>query len=443
MSQSSIDTSTENQELLEGTPQGTPENKPEGNNMATTFVVLAAAGVFAVLRPDTAKTIGIFLLMLGVLVFVHEWGHYQFARWAGMKVNRFGLGFPPWIYTVRRNNIDYSIGALPIGGMVDIAGLGSEEEMVATAKDGASVNAPTEGERFENYNKRNPNAPHGSKDFQDANLGWRFLTLFAGPLMNFIFAMVLFIGLFTIVGLPEIAVNTRVQSVLPGAPAETAGIQANDLITQINGKPVKTSNDVADIIRASNGAPVQVTLQRDGQILTKSMTPKMDEVESPTGGVEQAFLIGVEFTTNIVGNQRVGLVMAAKAGVAQSLGITKSIFGLLGRAATSNLTKTDKRGVGGPVKIAQAVGQSASRGWQEPLLLMGALSVNLGLINLLPFPALDGGRILFLGYELVMRKPLNARMEGYVHMVGMMMLLAFMLFITVRDVVPFFQNMTR
>ncbi len=443
MSQSSFDTQNEQPT---GTPPTEPplaegESKTSGQNMSTTFIVLAAVGVFAGLRPDTAKTVGIFLLMLGVLVFVHEWGHYQFARWAGMKVNRFGLGFPPWIYTVRRNNIDYSIGALPIGGMVDIAGLGSEEEMVATAKDGASVDAPVEGDRFEAYNKRNPNAPHGSKDFQDANLGWRFMTLFAGPLMNFIFAMVLYISLFSFVGLPEIEVNTRVQSVLAGAPAEKAGIRAADLITQINGKPVKTSNDIADVIRASAGTPVEVTLQRGDQMLTKTMTPKMDEVESRNGGVEQALIIGVEFTTRIVGNQRVGLVTAAQAGWAQSLGITKSIFGLIGRAATSNLTKSDKRGVGGPVKIAQAVGDSASRGWQEPLLLMGALSVNLGLINLLPFPALDGGRILFLGYELVMRKPLDARKEGYVHMVGMMMLLAFMLFITVRDIVPFIKNM--
>ena len=439
MSQSSFDTQNQPEQ-----PEGTPplaegESKTDGQSMSTTFIVLAAVGVFAALRPDTAKTIGIFLLMLGVLVFVHEWGHYQFARWAGMKVNRFGLGFPPWIYTVRRNNIDYSIGALPIGGMVDIAGLGSEEEMVATASEGANVAAPVAGkdDRFEAYRHRNPNAPHGSKDFQDANLGWRFLTLFAGPLMNFIFAMVLFMGLFSIVGAPEVEITSRVQSVLPQAPADKAGIQAGDVITQVNGQPVRTIKDMADIIHAKEGTPVQVTLKRGPQILQKTLMPEMGEIDTPEGGVKQSLIIGVEGTARIIDNHRMGLVDAAKAGWYQSYGISKSIFGLIGRAATSNLTKSDKRGVGGPVKIAQAVGQSASTGWQEPLLLMGALSVNLGLINLLPFPALDGGRILFLGYELIMRRPLDARKEGYVHMVGMVMLLAFMLFITVRDVVPF------
>jgi regulator of sigma E protease len=104
-----------------------------------------------------------FVITLSVLVFVHEWGHYQFGRWGGMKINRFAIGFPPFIYTKRKNGVDYSIGALPIGGMVDIAGLGSEEEMVATTKGQASpIDAP------------NPRKPHGQKNFQDATLGWRF-----------------------------------------------------------------------------------------------------------------------------------------------------------------------------------------------------------------------------------------------------------------------------
>ncbi|HVF09385.1 MAG TPA: site-2 protease family protein, partial [Abditibacteriaceae bacterium] len=104
-----------------------PENKPATNSARLTLLIIAVAvGVVLIRAPGTARAVGAFLLTLGVLVFVHEWGHYQFARWAGMKVNRFGIGFPPWLFTVRRNNIDYSIGALPIGGMVDIAGLGSE-----------------------------------------------------------------------------------------------------------------------------------------------------------------------------------------------------------------------------------------------------------------------------------------------------------------------------
>jgi regulator of sigma E protease len=142
-----------------------------------------------------------------------------------------------------------------------------------------------------------------------------------------------------------------------------------------------------------------------------------------------------------MGYKRASIPEAARQGWGEATFITKQIFGLLGRAATLKLTSEDKRGVGGPVKIAQAIGQSAQRGWMDAVLMSAGLSVNLGLLNLMPFPALDGGRILFLGYELVMRRPLDPRKEGLVHAVGMVMLLAFMLFITLRDVVPFFQGL--
>jgi regulator of sigma E protease len=139
----------------------------------------------------------------------------------------------------------------------------------------------------------------------------------------------------------------------------------------------------------------------------------------------------------------VGVVEAAQQGVMMSAGLTYQIVRLLGRAFTFNLNKEERRSIGGPVKIAQEVGKAARGGFYDLALMAAALSVNLGLMNLLPFPALDGGRILFLGYELIFRKPIDARKESFVHMVGMVALLAFMAFITVRDVLPWLERSLR
>jgi regulator of sigma E protease len=410
-----------------------PESGSRTKSLASWVAFFIAAAVIAAVWPGFVRTTIIFCITLGILVFVHEWGHYQFALWGGMKVNRFGIGFPPWVYTVRRNNIDYSLGALPIGGMVDIAGLGSEEEMVATAKEGAAGDKEASA-RLDSYRERNTDVPHGQKQFQEAKLGWRFMTLFAGPLMNFLFAMVVFVGIYSIVGVPIPETTTRVDAVQSGMPASKAGIKSGDVIVAVNGQPVKTTNDIAEKIRTVGEKPVAVTLKRDNETINKTMTPRVDEVEGRNGKIEKAPLIGVEFTIRIARNERVSFGKAVEAGTAQALGITQAIFGLLQRAFTGNLNNVDKRSVGGPVRIAQTMGRSVDQGWQTTMLIMGSLSVNLGLLNLLPFPALDGGRILFVLYEGIMRRPFDPRKEGLVHMVGMVMLLAFMLFITFRDV---------
>lgn len=425
------------------------------DSTALTWFAVAAAGVYLVFRyPSFAYTVAVFAITLGVLVFVHEWGHFQFARWGGMKVNRFGIGFPPWIYTRKYKGIDYSIGALPIGGMVDIAGLGSEEDMVAGAKGDASALQ---------VRPSNPNMPHGEKQFQDASLGWRFWTLFAGPLMNFIFAIVVFIGVFTLWGLPDAAnskVTNVVQSVQGGSPAYTAGIQTGDKVLGVNGQRAIGVWEISEMIndsaehfsmarvkaanlgisaRADYGdstvRPITMTVQRNGQTLQKTITPILQDRSTLGGsGQEQALIVGVEFTQNMV-FKKVGIKAAVTAGFVMAIGISEQILDMLKRAVTFNLSPEEKRGVGGPVKIAQQAGQSAKQGIGQLLLFAGLLSVNLGLLNLLPIPALDGGRILFVAYEKVMRHPVDPKKENIVHLAGMALLLAFMLFITLRDVI--------
>lgn len=428
-------------------------------NWGITIAVLAA---LAFKYPVMMKGALIFIVTLSILVFVHEWGHYQFGRWAGMKVNRFGIGFPPWIYTKRRNGIDYSIGALPIGGMVDIAGLGSEEEMVATARqDGEVVSSSQRAAK--------PDTPHGEKLFQDASLGWRFMTLFAGPLMNFIFAVVVFVTLFSVWGaVKEMDTKQSIGFVHPNTPADKAGLRIGDKIVSINGQSVSDTGTISSLVQDSNRlfaqAPVTARtkgieagidsradlgarpmgklnfgIDRQGQALTKTITPSVQDIPFPTpdGRIDsrQAPAIGIEFDITYI-REKVGVGEAVNRGVMGSLNMTGQILSFLGRAFTFNLSREEVKSIGGPVKIAQATTKSARGGFYAACLTAAMISVNLGLMNLLPLPALDGGRILFLGYELVFRKPLDSKKESLFHMAGMALLLLFMVGITIKDVWP-------
>ncbi|HEX8833225.1 MAG TPA: M50 family metallopeptidase [Abditibacteriaceae bacterium] len=404
------------------------ENYTSPREQALKWLVFGVAAVIVLMRyPAFAKAAAIFIVTLSVLVFVHEWGHYQFALWAGMKVNRFGIGFPPWIYTKRRNGIDYSIGALPIGGMVDIAGLGSEEEMVATVKGSElTVDEPRR------------NIPHGEKQFQDAPLKWRFMTLFAGPMMNFIYAIIVFILIYSLIGLPKPVFSSRIERVVAGDPASKAGVRAGDRIVGVDALNSADPAKIGDAIRAAKGKPVTVVVERDGKTLRLPVAPVYKELPQ-LGRVPS---IGIAFDSKIerMDYEKTTPLLAVKHGFISAANISLSILDTIKRAILFRLTKEEVREIGGPVKIAEAGNQISERGLVASILFSAMLSVNLGLMNLLPLPALDGGRIMFLGYEFVARKPLDPNKEGMVHVVGMVMLLAFMLLITIRDVLPYIQK---
>jgi len=407
----------------------TPKASSGGGLQQLAFIAVGVA-IFAFLRPELFKTIAIFVVVLGILIFVHEWGHFQFARWAGLKVNRFALGFPPFIFTRRYKGINYSIGALPIGGMVDIAGLGSEEEMVADVK-GQGV-API----------RNTSRPRGEKQFQDVSLGWRFLTLFAGPMMNFLLAIVLFIGVYSVWGLPNPSVWARVDSITVGQPADKAGLREGDRIIAVGGKKADELDQVKNAIHGGKAVPTTLTIVRGldaqgkgtGQTLNIPITPIIRDINEDGKPVPS---IGIRFDEDAVKKMayiKVTPVQAMEMGFIQSAAVSLSIVDTVKRALTGRLASYEKKHIGGPIKIAKVMNSAAGFGPGLLLHVAAMLSVNLGLLNLLPVPALDGGRILFLGYELVMRRPVDPRKESLVHLAGMAMLLSFMLFITLRDV---------
>lgn len=402
---------------------------------------LAFAGflvVFTLLKPDWVAAIASFIVVLGVLVFVHEWGHYQFARWAGMKVNRFAIGFPPFVYTRVHKGISYSVGALPIGGMVDIAGLGSEEEMVAQVKGEEAAN-PTRS-------TRRPLAPFGQRQFQDANLFWRFMTLFAGPMMNFLFAIVAFIAVFSLAGIPIQHYKPVILSVTTNQPAAQGGMKASDLITRVNGQAVTDATEVGTLIQRSGTRPITIEVNRKGTTIPLAITPVLRDIYNE-GKPRPS--IGIQFDQQPqdlirLTYQRLNPSDAIKAGFLESAGVAFSILDVLKRAVVRNLSPEEVKGIGGPVAIARVTRQAASFGPIATLYFAATLSVNLGLMNLLPIPALDGGRILFVfigsAYEKIAHRPIDPRKETLVHLAGMALLLAFMLFITARDILPLIKN---
>jgi regulator of sigma E protease len=391
------------------------------------------AGVFSVAawalwNPETARTIGIFVMMLSLLVFVHEWGHFQFARWAGMKINRFAVGFPPWLWSRRKDGIVYSIGALPIGGMVDIAGLGSEREMVSHLKGEETAVESSNG-----------------KLFQHASLSQRFWALFAGPLMNVIYAMLVFIVMYSVVGMPEPYNTNRIDELYPKSPAIAAGIKTGDYLVGVNaGGADFRSSDVGklkDFIRRSEKTTIttivrrgDTELRRPFRRLFQAANPS-DPLKDKSGKALPLSGLGIRFQI-VTPYRKLGVAGALQQGWAEIVGMWNETFGLLFRVSTFQLTASDRSGVGGPVKIAEMVGQYTVLGWPAIVILSAVLSVNLAIMNLLPLPALDGGRILFLGYEWVVGKPIDPKIENRAHAIGLMLLLAFMIFISLRDLLP-------
>ena len=341
-----------------------------------------------------------FLIILGVLVFVHEFGHFWAAKRAGMKVHAFAIGMGPAIpgLTFKRDETTYSICAIPLGGYVRIAGMDPNED---------------------------PNEPGG---FNTKPWGWRFTTLVAGCVMNFVLAALLFCALGMFIGTPTGEVTNRVDLVMPNMPAAQAGLKAGDLVVGVEDVRVSAeTTSAAEVeklrkrIEASPGRPIRVALLREGKPLEITLTPNSTKEEGKAVG-----RIGVSFTPVM---QRVGPIQALSMGVTQTAKMSRDMLKGLGMLFTGR-AKTDD--IGGPVAIFKHTGDVARTGFANLVGFAAMLSINLGILNLLPIPALDGGRLIFLILE-AMRLRVDPKKEAYVHAVGMVFLLLLILMITFKD----------
>ena len=327
-----------------------------------------------------------FLFVLGVLVFVHELGHFLMARRLGVRVLTFSLGFGPKILKVRHGDTDYCISAIPLGGYVSMAGMSPEE------------------------------ARGASDEFLSKSKWERFQVLAAGPAMNVVLAiLVMWAVLYQGAPVPVLgaAMHPQVRDVASGDPADLGGIEAGDVILAIDGEPVSQEELLVRIGRSA-GAPLSLTVRRDGRTEEVLVTP----VER-----EDRAVIGVGLWPTEMRVVEPDLMEAFRMSLARNYEWSGLIFETLGGLLTA---ETSPRQLVGPIGIAQLSGAASESGWLSLFTLMAMISLNLGILNLLPIPVLDGGHILVLGLEGVARRDFSARVKERMLQTGYVALLVLM-----------------
>lgn len=335
-----------------------------------------------------------FILVLGPLVFVHEFGHFTVAKAVGVKVHEFALGMGPAIFKRRWGETVYSIRLLPLGGFTKLAGMDEPED---------------ESDRV---------GADDSRNFMNKPLWQRVAVILAGPVMNFLLAAALLTWYFAFVVLPP-----TVQYVVPDSPAASAGLQVGDVILAVDRQPVRNVADLNRVVREKEGVPLELLIKRDGtrQILTA--VPAYD----PDTKV-------VRLGISLVQKDRLGLSQALPVGVQRTYEITRDLIAALFGMVTGRA----RAEISGPIGIFQVVGQSAQRGGPYLLFITAVLSVNLGLFNLLPIPVLDGGWITLFAWEALRGKPVAPQHKGIAQLIGLALLVALALFATIKDLIRLF-----
>lgn len=358
----------------------------------------------------------IFFGILLALVLVHEWGHFAAARAFGVRVDEFAFGFPPRLFSLKRGETEYSFNALPIGGYVKIHG--------------------------EDPEKLPPDDPDRARSLVARPRWQQALVIVAGVVMNLFLAWALFSAAF-VVGAPASAENApypvhdarlTVVAVAPNSPAEEAGIREMDVIVQVSADGESVSpilpQEVIDFVGGRGGESVSFTLLRGGETVVLSAIPK-------DGIVEGRSAVGI--TMDSVGTMRVPIRLSPIEGAKRTWYVTEmTAIGLYSFFSSAFVGEADLDQVTGPVGIVRAVGTAADAGFAQTLIFAAIISVNLALINLIPFPALDGGRLLFIGVEAVIRRHIPAKVAGYANLAGFALLMLLMLVITVNDVMKLF-----
>jgi regulator of sigma E protease len=330
------------------------------------------------------------ILGLGLLVVVHETGHLLAARASGMHVVRFSLGFGPPLLTYRskRSGTLYQVALIPFLAYVQIAGMNPFEEV----------------------------DPEDKSSYANASLLARIFAILAGPLANYLFASVLFFIYFAVGGVPE-ATTKAIVEVMPDGVAHAAHLQTGDLITAVGGKKVDDWDSMRQQVVKNPGKPLVFDVERGKQHLQLTITPKSDKGEGRIG------------VTQLPKYVPVSMKEAGVRSLVMPYVVVKGTMIQLGRI----LTFKESPDFGGPVRIVNETSKAASEGWLPYVWFLGILSAYLGGFNALPFPALDGGRLAFLGYEAITRRKPNTRVEFMVHALGFAMLLTLIAVVTFSD----------
>jgi regulator of sigma E protease len=356
-----------------------------------------------------------FLFVLTIVVFFHELGHFLVARWAGVKVLTFSLGFGPELVGFNdRHGTRWKISAIPLGGYVKFFGDESEASTPASAETLASM---TEEER--------------AGSFHHKKVGPRAAIVAAGPIANFILGALIFAGMALYFGKPSTI--ARVDGVQAESAAASAGFKAGDIVVAINGSPIESFADMQRIVTSSAGSPLVFQVNRQGETVSLNATPTLKEVKDPFGNKHRVGMLGVEHKAQAgeTSSAPVGYAEALKIGVEQVWYIISGTFNFLGSLF---IGKGDPGEVSGVLGIAKLSGQAASAGLQFVIHLCAVLSVSIGLLNLFPIPLLDGGHLLFYMAEVVRGRPLSERAQEMGFRIGLGLVLMLMVFATYNDI---------
>ncbi|MHC1724649.1 MAG: RIP metalloprotease RseP [Syntrophobacteraceae bacterium] len=342
------------------------------------------------------------VIVLGILIFVHELGHFLVAKRSGVTVLRFSLGFGPKLFTYTHGGTEYCLSLVPLGGYVKMLGEDSEEELTEEQRAGSFAEQPVRK---------------------------RLAIVLAGPLSNFVLAVIIFAFLFGFSGIPERA--AEIGTVNAGSPAELAGLKPGDQIRSINETPIRTWEELTGLIeKHGQDKPLALKVSREGQELAVSVTPAMSEVKNLFGETIRRPLIGItapeKFTI-----KKINPLAAGYYAVEHTLYLSKLFF--------MTIVKLIQRVVpletlGGPILIAQMAGKQAQEGVLNLLNFIAFISVNLGVLNLLPIPVLDGGHIFFFLLEAIMGKPVSVKKMEIAQKVGLVALLTLMVVVFYNDI---------
>jgi regulator of sigma E protease len=346
-----------------------------------------------------------FIIVLGVLIFFHEFGHFLIARLFGVGVEKFSLGFGPRLIGKKVGITDYRISAIPLGGYVKMVGEEPDAEI-------APEDIPL--------------------SFTHKHVVKRMLIVAAGPVFNVLLAVIIFFGIFFFSG--TFVLKPSIGSVKQESPASAAGLEKGDLITDINGSPITSWDEMAEIINSSQGKTIRLSVLREESIREFAIDPEQVTTQNIFGEKIQRYIIGIT-ASGETDSKELNLFQAFSESVVQTYKVSELMVVIIAKLIKGDISvKT----VGGPIMIAQMAGDSAKAGVSSLISFIALISINLAIINLLPIPVLDGGHLLFFLIEAIKGKPVSIKVREHAQQVGLFLLIMLMILVFYNDITRVF-----
>ncbi len=356
-------------------------------------------------------TLPAFLLVLGVVVFVHEWGHYIVAKLCGVKIESFSLGFGPEVAGFNdKAGTRWRFSLLPLGGYVKMFG----DADPSSSQPDEKVFSMTESEK--------------KQAFFYKSVGQRAAIVAAGPIVNLLFTFVVFVGLFITQG--QSFTSPRIGEVVAGSPAAIAGIQPGDTFLKVGAVEIIRFEDIRREISVGRSEPIQVTLERGGSTIETTIVPKLTEIKDRFGGVHQVSQIGVRAEAGKMTYKKLEFVPAIGAAGSEMVGMTSTTLKAIGQIIAGTRGTEE---LGGPLRIAEMSGKIGKEGIVPLIWFMAVISLSLGLFNLFPIPLLDGGHLFFYAIEAIKGTPVHEGVMEATSRVGFFFIIGMMLFFTWND----------